>query len=208
MKYKKQKLFKGFLHLKLEVPRTLMKSTKNIKVPAKLIDQVIGQDEAVKIIKKAAQQRRNVLLIGDPGTGKSLLGVALAELLPKSELKDILSFHNPNDDFNPLIKEISAGKGRDIAKSGQLDTKQMLKSNNFLLLIVAIFTFIAPWWVGYYYKSDIMFAAFFLGGMLFLAAFAIMLSMGPRMFKNTQSASPKVIVDNFDNKQAPFYDAT
>ena len=30
------------------------KSTKNIKVPEKLVDQVIGQDEAVRIIKKAA----------------------------------------------------------------------------------------------------------------------------------------------------------
>lgn len=53
-----------------------------------------------------------------------------------------------------------------------------------------------------------MFAAFFLGGMLFLAVFSIMLNMGPRMFKQVQIISPKVIVDNFGNKQAPFYDGT
>ena len=47
-----------------------MKSTKNIKIPKKLVDQVLGQEEAVLIIKKAALQRRHVLLIGDPGTGK------------------------------------------------------------------------------------------------------------------------------------------
>ena len=34
-----------------------MKSTKNIAVPKKIVDQVIGQDEAVTIIKKAALQR-------------------------------------------------------------------------------------------------------------------------------------------------------
>ncbi len=185
-----------------------MKSTKNISVPEKLVDQVIGQDEAVEIIKKAALQRRHVLLIGEPGTGKSLLGVALAELLPKSSLKDVIALPNPNDENNPTIQELPAGTGRDFAKQGQLDNKQMLKSNNFLLFIVAIFTFVAPWLVRNYYNSDVMFAAFFIGGMLFLAAFAMMMSMGPRMFKQTQSSNAKVIVDNFGKKQAPFFDAT
>jgi len=73
-----------------------LKSTKDIKVSSKIVDQVIGQDDAVNIIKKAAEQRRHVLLIGEPGTGKSMLGLALAELLPKEKLVDILSFFNPN----------------------------------------------------------------------------------------------------------------
>ena len=185
-----------------------MKSTKDIKVPEKIIEQVIGQDEAVEIIKKAALQRRHVLLIGEPGTGKSMLGLALAELLPKSELKDILTIHNPNDENNPLVKEMEAGKGRDEIKKHNFDTKKMLKNNNFLLFIVAIFTLIAPWWIRYHYKSDLMFTAFFLGGMLFLAVVAIMMSMGPRMFKTAQAILPKLIVDNFGKKQAPFFDAT
>jgi len=43
-----------------------MKSTQDIPVPQKIVDQVVGQDEAVQIIKKAALQRRHVLLIGEP----------------------------------------------------------------------------------------------------------------------------------------------
>ncbi len=187
-----------------------MKTTQQIKVPEKLIDQVIGQEEAVRIIKKAALQRRHVLLIGDPGTGKSMLGLALAQLLPNSELKDIISIANLNDENNPLIQEVPAGAGREEVKRSQLDSKQVLKSNNFLLFIVAIITLIAPWWVRNYYKSDVMFAAFFLGGMLFLATFAMMLSMGQRMFKGGQQLvlPAKVIVDNYGKKQAPFFDAT
>jgi ATP-dependent Lon protease len=185
-----------------------VKSTKNIKVPKEIINQVIGQEEAITIIKKAAKQRRHVLLIGEPGTGKSMLGLALAELLPNSTLKDILSYPNPTDENMPAIKDLPAGKGRDEIKKYHLDGKQVLKNNNFLLFIVAIFTLIAPWWARYYYKSDLMFTAFFLGGMIFLGMFAMMMSMGPKMFKQGQVSLPKIIVDNFGKKQAPFFDAT
>lgn len=183
-------------------------TTKNIKVPDKIVDQVLGQEEAVKIIKKAALQRRHVLLIGEPGTGKSMLGIALAELLPKSDLKDTLAYPNPNDENNPYIKTLPAGKGREEALSYQLDANKSMKNNSFLLFIVAIITFIAPWWIRYHYQSDLMFTAFFLGGMMFLAGFAISINMGPRMFQTSKVIAPKVIVDNFDKKQAQFFDAT
>ena len=93
--------------------RLKFKTTKDITVAKSIINQVIGQDNAVEIIKKAADQRRHVLLIGEPGTGKSMLGFALAELLPKEKLVDVLSFPNPNDENQPLIRTMPAGQGRE-----------------------------------------------------------------------------------------------
>src|SRR3989338_10126297 len=88
------------------------KSTAEIPVPEKIIDQIIGQERAVNIIKKASSQKRNVLLIGTPGTGKSMLGLAMAELLPVQELEDLLVYQNPDDENMPVIKVVKAGQGR------------------------------------------------------------------------------------------------
>ena len=182
------------------------KSTADIEISKNLVDQILGQDKAVQIIKKAGQQRRNVMLIGEPGTGKSMIGLALAELLPKEKLVDIVAFPNPNDENMPLIRTVPAGQGRNLVARAKIQGMNMFKNQNIILFILVIVSMFAPWWVRSYYKSDIMFAAFFLGGMIFLAAFVIFLNLGKRM--EGKAKIPKVIVDNFKKKQAPFFDAT
>ena len=83
-------------------------TTEEIEVPENLIDQVIGQDHAVEIVKTAAKQRRNILLIGDPGVGKSMLAKGMAQILQHESLEDILIYPNVEDNNHPLIRSVPA----------------------------------------------------------------------------------------------------
>jgi len=176
---------------------------------------VIGQEGAVKIIKKASQQRRHVLLIGEPGTGKSMLGLALAELLPKEKLVDTLAFANPNDENQPLIRTVKAGQGRELILRAKLESSNVFKGQNVLLFAIAIIAMLIPWWIFNKYTTDynstvgaIMFVAFFLGGLVFLATFIMSVNLNKKMNAQSRAIPPKLVVDNFKKTQVPFFDAT
>ena len=94
-----------------------IKSSKDIEVPPLLIDQVIGHEESIETIKKAAKQRRNVLLIGDPGVGKSMLAKGMAQILPHESLQDVLIYPNVEDSNHPIIRTVPAGEGKKIVKA-------------------------------------------------------------------------------------------
>src|SRR3989338_1784978 len=163
------------------------KSTSEIKVPEKIIGQVIGQDEAVEVIKKAAQQRRHVLLIGEPGTGKSMLGLALAELLPMEKLADIIAFPNPNDENMPLIRTIPAGQGRDLVAKARLQSMTMFKNQNIIMFILVIIAMFVPWWAWNYFSkygstaAAIMSASSLLVLILFMIGFTLSMNLGKRI---------------------------
>ena len=92
------------------VDQQTFKTTDDIEVPKMIADRVIGQDRAVNIMKKAAAKKRHVMLIGEPGTGKSMLANSMVEYLPKEDLVDIVAYHNPEDFNEPRIRTFPAGK--------------------------------------------------------------------------------------------------
>ncbi|MFA5253817.1 MAG: ATP-dependent protease LonB [Methanoregula sp.] len=169
-------------------------ASSQIEVPAKLIDQVIGQERAVEVIKKAATQRRHVMMIGSPGTGKSMLAKAMAQLLPKEELQDILVYPNSDDSNNPIIRTVAAGRGKQIVAAHKAEAKKKIQFRNTLLLILII-GIIGYAFITYQWLMGVIAAAF-----VFLA----LRYTTPR----EEAMVPKLLVSNDAKSAAPFIDGT
>ena len=191
---------------KKEIKSLEYKTTTEIKVPKEISNQILGQDEGLKIISKASKQRRNVLLIGEPGTGKGMLGKALAEQLSTTKLIDIICLPNEQDENNPLIRIMPRDKGKELITKLKIQSLASSRNINFIFFIVLIITLITPWWIRKEY-GDILAAASLIGSMIFLAAFVLFINLNKRM--GTQKIKiPKLLVDNSEQKIAPFIDGT
>ncbi len=170
------------------------RTTEQIEVPKSLIDQVIGQDHAVEAIKKAAVQKRHVMLIGSPGTGKSMLAKAMAELLPKEELEDILVYPNPEDPNNPKIRMVPAGKGKEIVEAYKQEAMKKEQARNMFLFTLVFFV------IAYSFLQQQILWGIIAAVMIFMLARYML----PREEKNV----PKLLVNNAGKETAPFEDAT
>ena len=170
-------------------------SSEEIRVPDRLVDQVIGQDHARDIVLKAAKQRRHVMMIGSPGTGKSMLAKAMSQLLPKEELQDVLVYHNPDDGNEPKVRTVPAAKGEQIVEAHKEEARKRNQMKSFLMWIIIAVVF------GY--------AILIIGRPLIgiIAAGVIYLAFR-YMSRGSDAMVPNLLVNNADQQVAPFEDAT
>jgi Lon-like ATP-dependent protease len=169
-------------------------TSSQVEVPAKLIDQVIGQEHAVEVIRKAAIQRRHVMMIGSPGTGKSMLAKAMAELLPKEDLLDILVYPNSDDPNNPVVRTVAAGRGKQIVAAHKAEARKKIQFRQTLLMLLLLGI------AGYAIITMQLLMGLIAGAFVFIA----LRYSTPR----EETMVPKLLVSNDTKSIAPFIDGT
>ena len=188
------------------------KTTADIKVPERLLDQVIGQDKSVEIVRKAAEQKRHVMLIGDPGTGKSMVARAMTAFLHREELEDIIAYPNNDDSNTPHIRVVPGGKANEIVKAQRTEAKKkkeqqssMIVSIVFMIIALSIFAAIAPGLNGNWDDIHPEWAIF---GIIAAVMIFLIFSRGALTQRQGLHQVPKILVAHDKNDAAPFIDAT
>lgn len=179
-------------------------TTSDLKIPPQLVDQVIGQDDAVVVIRKAAEQKRHIILIGDPGTGKSMLARSMIDFLPKGELQDVVAYNNPDDQNEPKIRILPAGKGKEIVHAQKLEAEQKKaqKNSTWMMLIIM---FIGLGAILSLTSKPVNWTP-----LLITSVGGFVVYMLARSYTQRREASlvPKLIVTHKQDDPAPFVDAT
>ncbi len=179
-----------------------IETTADVPIPEKLVDRVIGQEAANIVIRKAAEQRRHMMMIGDPGTGKSMLARAMTELMPDDTLEDTLCYPNEEDENVPRVRTVPAGRGDRIVKERRAQLRMAReKTNKTLLFITGFIAAILVWMT--IMTGDILTLLF---GLLILG-FGFMF-LRSRLTSGDDSRIPKLLVKHDRDDTPPFIDAT
>ncbi|MBI4210652.1 MAG: ATP-binding protein [Candidatus Diapherotrites archaeon] len=182
-----------------------LSSTKDVPVPKLLLEQIVGQENAAELIRKAAVQRRNVLLVGLPGTGKSMIAKAMSEIMPVQKLLDVLVYPNDEDQNNPAVKSVKAGDGQRILEQARLESRAQDDNMRVIGIILPMGWFLLSYVIwALKLVPDVVYAATLILGGFLMIGFAL----GSQMRMKVGIVVPKLLVNNAGKKVAPFFEAT
>ena len=177
-------------------------SSEDVPIPDKLVDQVIGQEAASIVVRKASEQRRHMIMVGEPGTGKSMLARSMTEFLPKEQLEDILVYRNHEDENEPKVRTVPAGRGSRLIAERRAHVRQQRERTNRTLLSIALV-------VG----AALLLATISSGEILRFIFGALLLVFGyfflrTRLTAGDESNIPKLLIKHERGEEPPFIDAT
>ncbi|MBQ8179996.1 MAG: ATP-dependent protease LonB [Candidatus Methanomethylophilaceae archaeon] len=178
-------------------------STEEVDIPDLMADRVIGQEEAVEVMRKAASQKRHVMLIGEPGTGKSMLANSMVEYLPKEDLQDIVAYHNPEDFNEPRIRVFPAGKGKAVVAEQKAAAAAQKNQKNSLYIYGVLALIMVGLIAAFMLNNFTIALVAIMGAFLIVALFK-----NPMQTRNEVAIVPKVLVGHDPGDMPPFVDAT
>jgi Lon-like ATP-dependent protease len=127
-----------------------------------------------------------------------MLGQAMAELLPKKELQDVIAYPNYEDNNTPRIRTVQAGRARDIVERAREQAKKQESSKFFFFLLMGGAVAYLVIRSGFDINTILL-------GMLILLLMVFLLQS---VRSKSSTMVPKILVDNSDKDHAPFVDAT
>lgn len=168
--------------------------------PLLSLEQVIGQSAAVEVVRLAARQRRFLLLIGEPGTGKSMLGRAASELLPRRESGVVVTKANHQHPQCPSVLTLDTASFVQLAQKAARHGVDQYRADYALWLFGLVAALLCA--VVLMVKDG----AYGQAGILCLMALILWLKRGV-LRQATQPPSYKVLF-RFGDEQPRFVDAT
>ena len=177
-------------------------STADVPIPDKLVDQVIGQEAASIVVRKAAEQRRHVIMVGEPGTGKSMLARSMTEFLPRERLEDILVFRHQEDEHEPRVRTVPAGRGSRILSERKAQIRIQRERTNRTLLFVAL-VIGAALLLATISSGEIL--TFIFGSFILVFGYFFLRT---RLTAGDDANVPKLLIKHERDDEPPFIDAT
>ena len=177
-------------------------STVDVPIPPKLVDQVIGQEAAAIVVRKAAEQRRHVIMVGEPGTGKSMLARSMTEFLPSEQLEDIMVYRNPEDENEPIVRTVPAGRGSRILSERKAQIRIQRERTNRTLLFVAL-VIGAALLLATISSGEIL--TFIFGSFILVFGYFFLRT---RLTAGDEANIPKLLIKHERDDEPPFIDAT
>ena len=179
-----------------------IESTEKVPIPERLVDQVIGQEAASIVVKKASEQRRHMIMVGEPGTGKSMLARSMTEFLPPEQLEDVLVYRNLEDENEPKVRTVPAGRGSRLIAERRAQVRQQRERTNRTLLFIALVVG-AALLLATISSGEIL--TFIFGSFILVFGYFFLRT---RLNAGDESNIPKLLIKHERSDEAPFVDAT
>ena len=144
------------------------------------------------------------MLIGDPGTGKSMVARAMTEFLPTGELEDIIAYPNQDDTNTPHIRVVPGGTANEIVKAQRDEARKKTEQQNSLILTIVLMI-VSFSLFGAIYTGHFEYAIF---GIIAAVMIYLIVARGGLTQRRSLQQVPKILVSHEKEDPPPFIDAT